>query len=281
MNIEYFKEFEKAKKLRDKKKQKEHIDNFINSFSSYDEKKSWSYGYLQEANYGHKIRHELYKEVIFPILLEGYKKSEVKALYFLGKTIENLSEELHSKIDFKTKYELLKECYIQDDSNKEIEEFLLQELYRSFEYMIHEYPKGLCLAKDQTPQEVLKELTFAKAIDKQNRHHDFFNEVEEILKKEITNLLKKPHELLEEVVDEKSFLLFVEALKKDREQHEGKKVNDVGFVEDWGNNSISTFLEASIRWAKDTDFGVSQEKDLETNKWKQFACFLYCGKIYE
>lgn len=86
---------------------------------------------------------------------------------------------------------------------------------------------------------------------------------------------------LDAVKDESSFLAFVKALVANREQHEGKAIDEVGFVEDWANNNISGFLEAAVSWAEDSNFGVNQEPALATNKWKQFAVFLYCGKIYE
>ncbi len=93
--------------------------------------------------------------------------------------------------------------------------------------------------------------------------------------------MREPHEVLEEVKDETSFLLFVKSLIKDREVHEGAPIDEVGFAGDWANNSISDFLESAVAWAEDSDFGIRQDLELKSNKWKQFAVFLYCGKIYE
>ena len=93
--------------------------------------------------------------------------------------------------------------------------------------------------------------------------------------------MREPHELLKEVEDEASFLLFVKSLITDREAHEGKPIDEVGFAGDWANNSISGFLEAAVAWAEDSNFGVRQDSELEFNKWKQFAVFLYCGKTHE
>lgn len=93
--------------------------------------------------------------------------------------------------------------------------------------------------------------------------------------------MKKLHEFLEEVKDEISFLEFVKALIADRQPHESKEVDEVGFVEDWANNDISGFLKAAVAWAEDSDFGERQQPELAKNKWKQFAKFFYCGKIYE
>ena len=93
--------------------------------------------------------------------------------------------------------------------------------------------------------------------------------------------MREPHELLEKVKDEQSFLNFARALQMDRESREGKAIDEFGFSDDWANNSISGFLEGAIAWAEDSDFGIRQDSGLETNKWKQFAVFLYCGKMYE
>jgi len=93
--------------------------------------------------------------------------------------------------------------------------------------------------------------------------------------------MKELHQVLEEVKDETSFLIFVKALIADREPHEGRITDEVGFVEDWANNDISGFLESAVAWAESSDFGVKQRSELVENKWKQFAVFLYCGKIYE
>ena len=93
--------------------------------------------------------------------------------------------------------------------------------------------------------------------------------------------MKELHEIINEVKDEKSFLDFAKALIKDRQAHEGKPVDELGFSGDWANNDISGFLESAVAWAEGSDFGVGQDPALQSNKWKQFAVFLYCGKIYE
>ena len=93
--------------------------------------------------------------------------------------------------------------------------------------------------------------------------------------------MKELHEIIDEVKDEQSFLVFAKALMKDREAHEGKPVDEAEFAGDWANNDISGFLESAIAWAEDFEFGVRQDTELQLNKWKQFAVFLYCGKIYE
>jgi hypothetical protein len=94
-----------------------------------------------------------------------------------------------------------------------------------------------------------------------------------------------PHELLETVADEASFLKFVAALRQDRETEVAaqKTTNVDPFGRGptgWENHTIEDFLEAASSWAEDSDFGKSQGLTDE-NLWKKFAVFLYCGRIYE
>ena len=93
--------------------------------------------------------------------------------------------------------------------------------------------------------------------------------------------MKKLNDLLAEVKDEKTFLKFTQALLKDRETQESKQSDNSGHSGDWANNTISDYLESALAWAEDSNFGLSQDPELAKNNWKQFATFLYCGKIYE
>ena len=101
----------------------------------------------------------------------------------------------------------------------------------------------------------------------------------------------EPHELAENVSDEKSFLTFVEALYKDRENavRKEKETPSSPYGPDaggWENTTIEDYLESSYAWAKDTDFGRkldtpehSRLKDV--SPWQHFARFLMVGKYYE
>jgi len=89
------------------------------------------------------------------------------------------------------------------------------------------------------------------------------------------------HELLEQVIDEKSFLLFAKSLQADKEDESRKeKASPSGIYNrghnGWENADIEGFLESAIAFVED-----SQAWSDESNHWKKFALFLYGGKIYE
>jgi len=89
---------------------------------------------------------------------------------------------------------------------------------------------------------------------------------------------------LDNVKDQKSFIEFVKALQKDKENEDLKEQENPSGPfspgqNGWENNTIAGYLEAAVAWAEDSDFGEKIEKT--TNTWKKLALFMYSGKIYE
>lgn len=90
---------------------------------------------------------------------------------------------------------------------------------------------------------------------------------------------------LETVKDRHSFLTFARLLAADRADEVEKEKSSPSSpygrgANGWENGTIEAFLDAACSWAESTDFGLSQELKTD-NPWKQFAVFLYCGKVYE
>lgn len=77
-------------------------------------------------------------------------------------------------------------------------------------------------------------------------------------------------ELVDEVIDEKSFLQFMNELRKDKSNHK----------EEWENESIEAFLEAAYDWGL-TSIDSLTYYNKPDNPWKRCAQILYMGKIYE
>jgi hypothetical protein len=91
-----------------------------------------------------------------------------------------------------------------------------------------------------------------------------------------------PEELLDRVVDHKSFVEFVTALAKERREAELMERDEPdryqrGGAHNWQNGSISSFLFASLAYFDSKPF---QEPE-SAPSWKTLADILYHGKIYE
>ncbi len=89
---------------------------------------------------------------------------------------------------------------------------------------------------------------------------------------------------LDNVIDQNSFLEFVKALQADKENEDLKEKESPASPysqghNGWANNTISGYLESSIAWAEDSNFGANQAD--ASNTWKKLAMFLYGGKFYE
>jgi len=92
-------------------------------------------------------------------------------------------------------------------------------------------------------------------------------------------------QLLAAVDGPETFLIFASALADDRRASVAAHAEtpSVGFGADaggWESVTIEHFLDAAVRWAEDSSFGRDQGVPCD-NPWRQFATFLYCGKLYE
>jgi hypothetical protein len=101
----------------------------------------------------------------------------------------------------------------------------------------------------------------------------------------MTNEKMELHEKVERVNDLESFLDFVGALAEDRRNEvEKERINPSNpygpGANGWENTTIEDFLDAAARWAEATKMGETLGLPADPT-WKNFAVFLYCGKIYE
>jgi hypothetical protein len=91
--------------------------------------------------------------------------------------------------------------------------------------------------------------------------------------------------ILESVIDEQSFLRFLQALAEDwnnEQEHElanpsppyGPGANG------WENGTIGAYLDAAARWGE-ASVGGLEFYEKPDNPWRRSAEILYMGKIYE
>ena len=93
------------------------------------------------------------------------------------------------------------------------------------------------------------------------------------------------HQILEQVDDRASFFEFVRLLVLDRQRAAKQQLEnpDSPYGPDsggWENTTIDSYLDAALGWAEDTDMGTTQGLS-PIPSWREFATFLYLGKIYE
>ncbi|MDA8708307.1 hypothetical protein N9M10_02935 [Hellea sp.] len=183
MNDKLYTEYENYLALGRKKDAKIAIEKFIQSFMSYDEKKMWVESNIldlvSKTNRALRIRHEIFRFLVFPVLLEGYKNKSAEHVRLLNTFRQNLYSDKESwrQIDFKSPLELSKLAYELNPDNLAIRSALLSSLLSGFDWLDHEWPSGLLCRKDRsTINELLEEIRMAELLDDEGIHDVQLNE---------------------------------------------------------------------------------------------------------
>lgn len=95
----------------------------------------------------------------------------------------------------------------------------------------------------------------------------------------------KLDELADQVIDEASFIRFVEALAKDLDDENEKEAENPSppygtGANGWENKNLSDFLWTMSSWASLSKNGLPLYQNPE-NPWSRMADILYAAKIYE
>ena len=90
--------------------------------------------------------------------------------------------------------------------------------------------------------------------------------------------------LRDAVIDEGSFLIFLQALAEDRADEVEKETKSSSShapsTSGWENGTIEDFLESAVAWAKASKDGTAfYSKPI--NPWKRCADIIFMGRIYE
>jgi hypothetical protein len=161
------------------------IRRFVESFNSHKEKEDWTRKFLSTQKPGAALRHELFEEIILPVLVGGYENRDPWSLYWLAETYQNHSSSTYRRLDLPAPQDLLKEAYALAPSSEEIRCGLLRSLLRGFEYMAHEWPAGLLYAPDSPwltqYWEIRAEIQLARELDTSGKHNNEIAEFEQIV----------------------------------------------------------------------------------------------------
>jgi hypothetical protein len=162
MNIEHYQNFEKSLEAGIKKQASKHVSLFVNSFENQNEIDSWVWEYLPllETN-GHScIRHELFANLVYPILKKGFEEHDYKSTLWLGKLIQNIYqtkgvfEELGSLLEM----DFYRKCYDIDPINPEGNKLLVNSILDWLSHCEHEWPSAILYGMDGASLEQCKDI---------------------------------------------------------------------------------------------------------------------------
>jgi hypothetical protein len=184
MNIDHYQEFRDYEEKGLKKQASESLRSFISSFKSENEIEEWVWEYLPkiETNRHSRIRHELFHELIYPVLKRGYENGEFRSSLWLGKLVQNIyqSKKIHEELGWITEEGLYNKCYELNPSNDEARLLLLKSIISWFEFSEHEWPSGILYGNNgatiEQCDEIATEILKAKNLDKESRFSGFIDQ---------------------------------------------------------------------------------------------------------
>jgi hypothetical protein len=190
MKIEYFNEYVHYKHIGIKPKAKEFIDKFINSFENYMEKEQWTKEYLSklEMDSNGRIRNELFEEIIFPILLNGYNNKNILLMIWLVKLNQNYHQnhKIWEKINYKTEVEIIEECYGLEPDNNDVIDLYLELMINRIDFNMHECPPyilfGNSVAEKDECKILLERIGFINKLDRNKKYFEYLCDCEEKIK---------------------------------------------------------------------------------------------------
>ena len=206
MDIEFFNKYLASIKNKDRIMAKKHIDKFIKSFANYEEKEAFTKVYLsdlEKREYKH-IRHELFVNIVFPVLLNGYNNKDIQSMIWITKFIYDFynHDSLCKQNGFYIGYELrhkhkmlLEECYEIAPDNEEVYKLYVEmkiEDINSSIYWINSGKKGI----GHNVNSLLDMINVFKNIDKNKIYENIITECENKAK-EYVNAIEKLDELKE------------------------------------------------------------------------------------
>ena len=170
MKLELYEAYLAHRNAGRKRHANESIRDFVASCSDLSDREAWVRRFLEKGDYEHRIRHEVYAGLIFPVLAEGYARKEFWSVYWLGRTAQNLyaAPSLHAQVEYKVERHFFREAYALNPTD-EVRRCLLSAYVSEFQYCQHEWPAGILCGMDgaslEECAEILRDVAFVRTID--------------------------------------------------------------------------------------------------------------------
>jgi len=184
MNIEHYQEFKECEKKGLKKQASKSIRAFISSFENEREIEDWVWEYLPklDTNRHSRIRHEIFYELVYPILKRGYEHNDFSSTLWLGKLAQNIyqARQIHEELDWVTDFSLYNKSHKLDPNNDEARLLLLKSIVDWLEYSEHEWPSGILYGNEGATIEqcdyISTEVQRVLRLDKEHTYSEFIKQ---------------------------------------------------------------------------------------------------------
>lgn len=181
MNSQYYQAFREHEEKGLKKEASIAVRAFISSFENDEAVRAWVWSYLPtlEKNGRLRIRHEIFHELIYPILKSGYENNDFSSTLWLGKLAQNIyqANQLHEALGWVSQLELYRKSHDLAPSNDEARLLLLEATIDWLAYSEHEWPSGILYGNNgatlEQCDEINAEVQRVRLLDKERRYREF------------------------------------------------------------------------------------------------------------
>ncbi len=184
MNIEYYENYEKELNAGLKKQAKKSIALFIKSFKDEDEVRSWVWEYLPQlgGNTHGCIRHEIFVNLVYPVLKKGFDSNDYESTLWLGKLVQNIyqAKGVCEEFESLTEMDFYRKCHDIDPDNNEGKKLLLNHILGWLSQCEHEWPRGILYGMDgatiEQCKDIREEANFALSLTTKPSHKEFIKQ---------------------------------------------------------------------------------------------------------
>lgn len=172
---ELFEQFLRYDALGMRKKAQSAVFALIKDIPDDVAKDAWTKENLSRMprNKAGRVRHEIFKEIVFPSLKKAFDRGDAEASYLLGLHSQNLHSDrtLHSQVDQCTELDFFRKAFESDANSTRYQSAYLGAVMDSLLYCFHEWPAGILIDTDDWRKglESLREqLSLAQSLDRKN-----------------------------------------------------------------------------------------------------------------
>lgn len=147
MNIKHYQAFLEYEEKGLKKQASESICAFVSSFKNTEDISTWVWENLPKLkkNNHSRIRHEIFNELVYPVLKQGYENNDFASTLWLGKLAQNIyqTQKIHKELNWVSATALYQKSHVLDPTNDEARLCLLKATIDWLIYAEHEWPSGI------------------------------------------------------------------------------------------------------------------------------------------
>lgn len=188
MNIEHYEAFLEHEKKGLKKQATASVRAFIESFNGLEEIENWVWENLPKlkTNNHSRIRHEIFSDLVYPILKKGYENNDAVSTLWLGKLSQNIyqARQIHKELNWVTEIGFYIKAYELDPSD-EARLRLLEATVAWLEYSEHEWPSTILYGQNGATLEECEHINAsvqrALELDKEQHYREFIEQFVEKL----------------------------------------------------------------------------------------------------